>query len=139
MARPLRIEFDGAFYHITSRGNSRNNIFFENNDYLMFLDENQRGQVALFIMLKVRFFISSQFTAGDKIPRPPRVEYDNAFYLVMNLARVRQTIFHGDIYYHYQTFLATLDEACARFKCVVHAYCLMSNHYHLLIETPGAN
>ncbi len=38
MARPLRIEFDGAFYHVTSRGNARQNIYLEPQDYLLFLD-----------------------------------------------------------------------------------------------------
>ncbi len=38
MARPLRIEFDGAFYHVTSRGNARQNIYHKPSDYLLFLD-----------------------------------------------------------------------------------------------------
>ena len=46
-------------------------------------------------------------------------------------------ICHGDIYY--ETFLTTVAEACQRFDCIIHAYCLMSNHYHILIETPNAN
>jgi putative transposase len=71
------------------------------------------------------------------MPRPQRIEYENAFYHVMNRGRGRQTIFHSDEYF--QAFLAALAEAQQRFGCVVHAYCLMSNHYHLLIETPNAN
>ncbi|NOU52150.1 hypothetical protein HG263_16600 [Pseudoalteromonas sp. JBTF-M23] len=55
----------------------------------------------------------------------------------MNRGRARQTIFHDSQYF--QAFLATLAEAHARFDCIIHAYCLMSNHYHLLIETPKAN
>jgi putative transposase len=46
-------------------------------------------------------------------------------------------IFHEDFYY--QTFLDTLGEVCLRFDCLVHAYCLMGNLYHILIETPKAN
>ena len=38
MARPLRLEFDGAFYHVTARGNSRQNIYFGQADYQRFLD-----------------------------------------------------------------------------------------------------
>jgi len=38
MARQLRIEFNGAFYHITSRGNLRGRIFFENEDRKRFLE-----------------------------------------------------------------------------------------------------
>ncbi len=71
------------------------------------------------------------------MPRPERIEYENAFYHVMNRGRARQTIFHDKDYY--QIFLDTLAEAQQRFQCVVHAYCLMGNHYHLLIETPKAN
>jgi REP element-mobilizing transposase RayT len=71
------------------------------------------------------------------MPRPQRIEYENAFYHVMNRGRERHTIFHGDEYY--QCFLDTIAQAQQRFKCIVHAYCLMGNHYHLLIETPNAN
>jgi REP element-mobilizing transposase RayT len=55
----------------------------------------------------------------------------------MNRGRDRHTIFHGDEYY--SAFLDTLSEVHSRFNCIVHAYCLMGNHYHLLIETPDAN
>jgi putative transposase len=66
--------------------------------------------------------------------RPLRIEYENAFYHVMNRGRARQFIFHDEAYY--LAFLETISEACTRFKCIVHAYCLMGNHYHILIETP---
>jgi putative transposase len=69
--------------------------------------------------------------------RPIRIEYENAFYHVMNRGRGRQIIFHEEIYY--QAFLDILANACERFDCIVHAYCLMGNHYHILIETPKAN
>lgn len=71
------------------------------------------------------------------MPRPTRIQYENAFYHVMNRGRARQTIFHDEGYF--QAFLKTLEEAHSRFDAVIHAYCLMSNHYHLLIETPRAN
>src|SRR5436190_21307878 len=38
-----------------------------------------------------------------------------------------------------QDFLKTLAEACHKTGWQVHAYCLMSNHYHLVLETPNAN
>ena len=38
MARPLRIEYEGAFYHITARGNERKKIFFNKSDYKKFKD-----------------------------------------------------------------------------------------------------
>ena len=71
MVRPLRIEFAGALYHITARGNERRDIFF------------------------------------DKADR--------------------------------EVFLEILGEVCKRFNWLCHAYCEMTNHYHLLIETPEGN
>ena len=71
MARPLRITYPGAFYHITSRGNERKNIF-----------KSQRDR---------------------------------------------------------EQFLIYLESATERYGAKIHVYCLMSNHYHLLLETPLAN
>ena len=69
--------------------------------------------------------------------RPLRIEYNDAFYHVMNRGRGRQQIFNSPSYY--QAFLETLAEAHIRFNTRIHAYCLMRNHYHLLIETPEGN
>lgn len=71
MARPLRLEFPGAVYHVTSRGNARQNIVIDNRD---------RSQ-----------------------------------------------------------FLSMLAHVVDRYGWLCHAYCLMDNHYHLLIETPNPN
>lgn len=71
MARPLRLEFPGALYHATARGNARQDIYTD--------DEDRR------------------------------------------------------------LFLGVLAEVISRFGWICHAYCLMDNHYHLLIETPDAN
>ena len=71
MARPLRITYPGAFYHVTSRGNERKDIF------------KSRGD-------RIKFF-----------------EY--------------------------------FDSATQKYSAVIHAFCLMSNHYHLLLETPSGN
>ena len=71
MARPLRIEFPGALYHVTSRGDRREAIFEDDKDRLIFLH--------------------------------------------------------------------TLAEVVERFNWLCHAYCLMTNHYHLLVETPDGN
>jgi putative transposase len=46
-------------------------------------------------------------------------------------------IFHGDIYY--EKFLQCVEQAYQRFGIEVHAYCLMGNHYQLLIKTPKGN
>jgi REP element-mobilizing transposase RayT len=71
MSRPLRIEFPGAVYHITSRGNARQDIFL--ND-------------------------------GDR-----------------------------------STFLSVLASVVEKYNWICHAYCLMDNHYHLLLETLDPN
>ena len=67
MTRPLRLEFPGAVYHLTSRGNARQRIFFSDTDRAIFLE--------------------------------------------------------------------TLSQVISRYGWICHAYCLMANHYHLLIET----
>lgn len=71
MARPLRVEFEGAVYHITSRGNAGNDVYVSDRDRVL--------------------------------------------------------------------FLKVLEQTVERYHWLCHAYCLMSNHYHLLIETPEPN
>lgn len=71
MARPLRLEFAGALYHVTSRGDGREDIYLSDEDR--------------------------------------------------------------------ELWLAVFAQVCERFNWVCHAYCLMSNHYHLLLETPEGN
>lgn len=71
MSRPLRVEFAGALYHVTSRGNARQPIYLDEQDFTLFIE--------------------------------------------------------------------VLADTCQRFNWVVHSYCLMTNHYHLLLETPDGN
>ena len=71
MARPLRIAFPGAFYHVTARGNERKAVF-----------KSERDR---------------------------------------------------------EKFLEYLETASERYQAVIHAFCLMDNHYHLLLETPAGN
>lgn len=71
MARPLRLEYPGALYHVTARGDRREDIFFQDED---------------------------------------RTE-----------------------------FLSVLGVVCERFNWIIHAYCQMNNHYHLLLETVDGN
>lgn len=71
MGRALRIEYPGAHYHVTSRGNERKDVFKSRKDR--------------------------------------------------------------------EQFLTYLESAVTRYGAVIHAYCLMTNHYHLLIETPDGN
>lgn len=71
------------------------------------------------------------------MPRPAPIQFWHTIYHVMNRGRARIAVFHGPEYY--ADFLVTVAECHARFDTFVHAYCLMGNHYHLLIETPRAN
>ena len=71
MARPLRIEYPGAYYHVTARGNERKRIYFNKNDYLKFR------------------------------------EY--------------------------------IEDAEEKYGCLLHVYVFMTNHYHMILETPQAN
>ena len=71
MSRPLRIEFSGALYHVTSRGNGRESIYLDDADRELFMD--------------------------------------------------------------------VLGEVCELFNWLIHAWCQMTNHYHLLVETPDSN
>lgn len=69
--------------------------------------------------------------------RKPRVEYEGAVYHVMCRGNRQEAIFKGDR--DCEMFLDTLGEACSRCGWLVHAFVLMGNHYHLLLETPEAN
>lgn len=71
------------------------------------------------------------------MPKPLRIEYENAYYHVMNRGRGRQKIFHDERYF--EAFITTLAEAHQRFGIQILCYCLMGNHYHLLVKTPEAN
>lgn len=71
MARPIRLEFSGAIYHVTTRGNGGEDVFLDDEDRLL--------------------------------------------------------------------FLTVLGEVVSRSGWIVHAYVLMNNHYHLMIETPNGN
>lgn len=69
--------------------------------------------------------------------RKLRVEYPGAVYHVMNRGDRREPIFRDDEDRH--RFLNTLGEACGKTGWQVHALCLMTNHFHLVVETPRAN
>ncbi len=69
--------------------------------------------------------------------RPLRIEYENACYHVMNRGRGRKAVFHDERYY--TAFYQCLSEAHQRFGLQIQAYCLMGNHYHLLVRTPRGN
>ena len=69
--------------------------------------------------------------------RKLRIQYPGAVYHVMNRGDRREPIFHDDA--DRQRFIETLGEACVKSGWQVHAYCLMPNHFHLVLETPEPN
>ena len=69
--------------------------------------------------------------------RSLRIEYPNAFYHVMNRGAGRQAVYLIDD--DYEMFLEAVKESSKFFGIRIVAYCLMPNHYHLLLQTPKAN
>ena len=69
--------------------------------------------------------------------RKVRVEYAGAFYHVINRGNYWSWIFETEG--ARKSFLKCLTEVCESKGWRIHAWCLMSNHYHLLIETPEPN
>src|SRR6185503_14806951 len=71
------------------------------------------------------------------MPRQLRIEYEGAIYHLMNRGDRREPIFKTD--FDRLNFLQTIEETCLRTDWQVHAWCLMGNHFHLVVETPQAN
>ncbi len=69
--------------------------------------------------------------------RPLRIEFEGAWYHVMNRGAGRRVIFRNDSDRRY--FLKLLEDISERYGAEIHAYCLMSNHYHLMLRTPEGN
>jgi len=69
--------------------------------------------------------------------RPLRIEFDGAWYHVMNRGAGRQDVFASDE--HRERFIELLGDLGDQFGIETHAYCLMGNHYHLLLHTPLGN
>ena len=69
--------------------------------------------------------------------RKLRVEYPGAVYHVMSRGNHRDRIVRNDG--DRQLFLKTLGEACQKGNFQVHAFCLMTNHFHLVLETVEGN
>ena len=72
-----------------------------------------------------------------KMARKLRVQYPGAVYHVMSRGNRRERIFVDD--QDRRKFLQTLSEACQKTGWQVHAYCLMNNHFHAVVETPEPN
>lgn len=71
------------------------------------------------------------------MPRQLRLEYEGAIYHALSRGDRREPIFHDRS--DRLLFLETLAEACQKTGWYVHAYCLMDNHFHLVVETPQPN
>jgi REP element-mobilizing transposase RayT len=71
------------------------------------------------------------------MPRKLRVEYPGAVYHVMNRGDRREAIFKDDA--DRGLLMTTLGECCGKTGWEVHAYCLMPNHFHMVLETPARN
>lgn len=69
--------------------------------------------------------------------RPLRIEYRDAWYHVLNRGSRRESIFREER--DYENFLQTVQEASESWHLRVSAYCLMPNHYHLVVQTPRGN
>ena len=69
--------------------------------------------------------------------RKLRVEYAGAIYHVLNRGNRKEPIFKDKV--DYELFLKTLGETCGKTGWQVHAWCLMKNHFHLVVETPQPN
>lgn len=69
--------------------------------------------------------------------RPLRIEFAGALYHVTSRGDRREPIFEDDV--DRVAFLNILLEVVGRFNWLCHAYCLMTNHYHLVVETPDGN
>ncbi|MBK5101234.1 MAG: transposase [Desulfobacteraceae bacterium] len=69
--------------------------------------------------------------------RPLRIEYPDAFYHITARGNERRNIFKSNK--DRERFLGYLESASERYKAIIHTYCLMDNHYHILLQTPAGN
>ena len=69
--------------------------------------------------------------------RPLRLEFAGALYHVTARGDRQEVIYENDA--DRNAFLSVFEDVCETYRWVCHAYCLMDNHFHLLVETPEAN
>lgn len=69
--------------------------------------------------------------------RPLRIQYPGAVYHITSRGNEKKSVYKDD--QDRENFLLILQEVNKRYNWLCHAYCLMNNHYHLLIETPDGN
>jgi REP element-mobilizing transposase RayT len=91
-------------------------------------------------LLRESYPVGSPRWAGamlTAVPRQLRVEYPGAIYHVLSRGDRQKDIYLDDV--DRQDFLKTLAEACQKTGFQIHAYCLIRNHFHLVVETPNGN
>lgn len=71
------------------------------------------------------------------MPREPRIQYPGAIYHVYNRGVEKRIIFNRDE--DYEKFIEILNRVQIRFVFELYAFCLIPNHYHLLLKTPNGN
>lgn len=81
------------------------------------------------------FFLTWYYVIN--MSRPARCEYPGGVYYIKAQGRYTKEIFRDDL--DRVKFLDILSEAVFRFKWLCHSYCLLDNHYHLILETPYGN
>ncbi|MBW2056862.1 MAG: transposase, partial [Deltaproteobacteria bacterium] len=69
--------------------------------------------------------------------RPLRIEYPGAVYHITSRGNARLPVFDDD--FDRRAFLTILEDVVKRYNWLCHAYCLMENHYHLVLQTVDAN
>jgi putative transposase len=82
-------------------------------------------------------FRASNLTYARSMPRAPRIEIPGGIWHLTTRGVRKEPIFTDDR--DYVRFLQLLAEVVERFGWICHAYCLMPNHYHLVVETPRPN
>ena len=97
--------------------------------------EPEKGETEKGSNLRLTF--GGRQVIGFAMSRPLRIEYPDAWYYVMNRGRRAETIFHTQA--DYDGFVALLKEAVEIWNLRISAFCLMPNHYHLLVQTPEGN
>ena len=69
--------------------------------------------------------------------RPLRIEYAGAFYHIIQRGNERSDIFKSN--QDREKFLKCIEVISQRYRINIHAYCLMDNHFHLILETIEPN
>ena len=70
---------------------------------------------------------------GARMPRSPRIDFEGAWHHVMNRGARRAEVFSGPD--DCRLFIASMAKASCRYAVEIHAYCLLGNHYHLLVRS----